>query len=86
MSISPITIDPESIKNLGELEEILITLNQFKREYEPGSTEVGILKMQSRSQGAYFIITTKESADQEIKKPVTRHIKCRVNRVASAPA
>ena len=67
MPVDIIVKNPERIRKLGEVEDILSRILTY--EQETGNC-AGVLKMQNRQIGAIHYIISQREAEKEINKPV----------------
>ncbi len=68
MTGDTIVKDPERIRNLDELEGILSRIIAFEGERK---CNAGVLLIQRRLFGGFYMIFSKEKADQYISRPVS---------------
>lgn len=66
MAIELLVKNPERIRTISEVDEILSTIEQYEKE--TGKT-AGVLKMQNRQLGAIYYVTSREEANKEISAP-----------------
>lgn len=67
MAIQTIVKDPERIRNLTELEDILARINAYEKERNCSS---GVLLIQNMQLGSIYMIESVEEAKKELSKPI----------------
>lgn len=66
MTIELLVKDPERIRTIHEVDEILSTIEQYEKET---GKPAGVLKMQNRQLGAMYYVASREEANKEIAAP-----------------